>query len=87
MAIQPNTIPTTQEQTELNKKPEPTSIHMVAFSKVFRLLEECFKMRVLAEKFHTLQESTNRKTEFIQLYLLKDSYAMMNRLTYTVVQK
>lgn len=26
-------------------------------------------------------------TEFVQVYLLKDAYAMMNRLTYSVMHK
>ena len=41
----------------------------------------------MAEEFHHLREQGRRQTEFIQIYLLKDAYVMMNKITYTVYHK
>ena len=44
-------------------------------------------MRQMAEEFYFLGEQECRQTEFMQIYLLKDAYVMMNKITYTVYHK
>lgn len=41
----------------------------------------------MAEGFCIFADRTNRRTEFIQIYLLKEAYAMINRINYTVLNK
>lgn len=44
-------------------------------------------MRIMAEKFRELQLKKRRCTEFIQVYLLKDTCAIMNKLIYTILHR
>ena len=66
---------------------ERYSTKVTAFDIIDQEVQYCKNLRFIAELFSIVEEQLQRRTEFIQIYLIKKSYSIINLITYSIMNK